>query len=172
MKKIFKNLLVNAQQYVNILCAVMLTIGTLAVAIAAVTAMVYSVIWAYVLFTEPSALHNAEAFNTIAHTCLPVNLPLWSLPITVQGILMVFIGTLGFLVASYTGEWLNIVIRTLAPATSHKLGKLQPFVGAAYAWWTVIIIALRKVALFIMTLVFSIGVVYFVWNTLSTKLPM
>lgn len=181
------NLFVKGQHAAQKAAALTLVLTTILVAIAALYGLGFSVTWIAMLLENPAALHAPATFNSnellasvLAYQ--PVEtMAFWTLPIKLQGLIIVFLGAACFYIASYAGEWLSIVVK-LYPFTLTRGGnitngialrsKWQPLIDTVRIMWNNVISTLRKVALYIMFSMATIAIVYFVWNILAAKCPM
>lgn len=184
MKKNFNTLLANMQQISNISLAVFFGFGLMLVTSLALVGILFPLLWAHAFFTDPTLLHDAEKFSEFGmlllnNNCYPLlDMPtaFWELPIKLQGFLVIFSGFLSFYVASYTIEWLCVIVKmhfVAQPQTGIMVtSKWFMLINSVCQMWRKVINALRKVALYITVTMATTAIAYTVWSILSTTCPM
>lgn len=182
------NLFVKGQQIANRAIALVYVFATLLVAIVAFYVFGFSVTWIAMLLENPATLHAPATFNgnnlfTSILAWQPAEtMALWTLPIKLQGLIIVFLGAAGLYLTSYAGEYLGMLIK-MYPFTRSRTGntnsigitfvnKWQPLINATQLMWNNVISAMRKVTLYIMFTMATITIIHFVWQILTTKCPM
>lgn len=172
----------NFNKAVELTANIAIILATIGAAILALIGLFGSIVWVAELCEGiPAILHNATAFiqdieDLPGATWLPwefVPTAFWAYPIKLQGVIIIFLGALSFLVLSYAGEWLNAIMKVIYPAPiAFANPKLQTVSKLVDLWWDMIINALRKLAVWIIVAIGATALLYITWNTLSSSFPM
>lgn len=177
------NLLAKMHQAAQIIAAFAAVYATLLVAFAALYGLGFTVTWAAMFLENTATLHapatftDHRFFTTILNWQPVETMAFWTLPVKLQGLIIVFLGATSFYVASYAADWLYALTRTypfwhVTNTSVIHINKWLQLINTARQLWCSVINFLRKIALYIMVTMASTAIVYVVWHILSAKCPM
>lgn len=156
----------------------LIILGTIAIAIAALVGFFTSLVWMIEACEGiPAVFHSATKFvaaigDLPGATWLPwesIPTAFWAYPLKLQGLIMAFLGATSFVVASYTSEWLNAVMKVICPTPKAiwNSKKLQMVSNLVDQWWNVLITATRKLAVWITLGIGGTALFYLTWHALQ-----